>query len=180
LEPLAQYIGDGGYTFKEQQQPSQTKCDRKLVLPEMVFPLAHVVLEYNANNNAQNEDDDEQEEQEDSNTIEDLFIAFNAIDALKEWSMAHQSIKMPQRQQQQQHQDSSNKLDGIKPSDLSYRGVQVLESSDAALWKQRQQQAQPNNTNDDERNSTTPPNVVDQGTISNTQFHYDWTYNICR
>jgi hypothetical protein len=112
MEPLAQHIGDGGYTSKEQQQPPpQTKRDRKLVLPEMVFPLAHVVLEYNANNNPQDEDYDQQEEQEDSNTIEDVFIAFDAIDALREWSMAHQSIKMPQHQQQQQQQQSSNKLD---------------------------------------------------------------------
>jgi type 2A phosphatase activator TIP41 len=88
--------------------------------------------------------------------------------------MAHQSIQMPQHQQQQ---DSSNKLDGIKLSDPSYQGVQVLESSDAALWKQRQQQTQQNNTYDNEQNLTMPPNVVDQGTIRNTQFHYDWTYS---
>jgi hypothetical protein len=65
LEPLAQYK----LTMLRENRA------RQLVLPEMVFSLVHVVLERRQRG--------------------DLFVSWDAMDALKEWGEAHQAIPLP-------------------------------------------------------------------------------------
>jgi type 2A phosphatase activator TIP41 len=139
LEPLAQFRGE-----------KTNNKGRKLVLPEMVFPLAHIVLEYNG---PTAEDRDKEQENGD-----DVFMVWDAMDALQEWSRAHQGIPMPQ---------VKNDTSFTSSPFVSCRGVGVLESSDASLWKQKQSQSAgtDNNKNDS------------SGAIRNTEFHYDWTYS---
>jgi type 2A phosphatase activator TIP41 len=94
LEPLSQYSS------------ASNGVRRKLALPEMVFPAAHIVLQLG----------------------DSIVISWNAINALTEWSQAHQHIPFssnhttPDQQQQQPE----------------FRGVSVLKASNASLWKQKQ------------------------------------------
>jgi type 2A phosphatase activator TIP41 len=76
-------------------------------------------------------------------TSGDLFLSWDAIDALKEWSEAHQAIPL-------EDDDTS--------SNVSFRGVNVLQTSDAKLWKSK-------------HNSTSTYNTAD------AIFHFDWTYS---
>jgi hypothetical protein len=132
LEPLAQY----------KLLPAST---RRLVLPEMVFPLAHVVLDHRKHQG-------------------DLFLSWDAMDCLKDWSKCHQAIPMPvvEEQEQEEEEEANTSRNATatttaSSSSVAFRGVSVLQSSDANLWK---------------RNSKDSPSVV--GT---TEFHYDWTYS---
>ncbi len=99
---------------------------RQLALPEMVFPLAHVVLAYRGK----------------------IVLSLDAMDFLQAWSSAHEAIPLPS----QQGDDES--------SPPSSRGVQVMETSDATLWKKKSMEA---NEGD-----------LSPG-IRSTTFHYDWT-----
>jgi 20S proteasome alpha/beta subunit len=153
LEPLAQYRGSDTIVMA-----------RKLVLPEMVFPLAHVVLERNSNNSTSDSDDDDtvsglvpQNDQWQKEEA-DIFVVWDAMDALQEWSHAHQAIPVP-KIETRSPLSTTNKA----TSNVSYRGVSVLESSDASLWKQKDKTS-------DDKNDGAPP-------IGSTEFHYDWTYS---
>jgi 20S proteasome alpha/beta subunit len=159
LEPLAQYRGE---------RPAK-KSERKLVLPEMVFPLAHVVLEYNASAN-DNDQDDTQDGQfpreESQSNEEDIFLVWDAMDALQEWSHAHRRIPMPDKNVSEAMPTGLSRTSRTS-STASYRGVSVLESSDASLWKQKGRNAE--NTNKDQD--------IAARHIGSTEFHYDWTYS---
>ncbi|CAJ1942020.1 unnamed protein product [Cylindrotheca closterium] len=77
--------------------------------------------------------------------MSDTFqISWNAMGALTEWSQAHQKIP-------------------LNNSEVSHRGVQILQSTDADLWKKT-------------RNNK-PMQAVDGQLIQTTQFHYDWTFS---
>jgi type 2A phosphatase activator TIP41 len=108
---------------EELEQSAQYKLQvtaqhRRVVLPEMVFPSAHIVLERPQG---------------------DLFLSWDAMDALKEWASAHQAIP-------------------LNNSDVSYRGVSVLQSSDAKLWKSKR-------------------DTPSMSKSAEAVFHYDWTYS---
>jgi type 2A phosphatase activator TIP41 len=110
----------------ELEQSAQYKLQnssqhRRLVLPEMVFPSAHVALE---------------------RAKGDLFLSWDAMDALKEWAEAHQAIP-------------------INKTNVNFRGVSVLQSSDAKLWK-------------DKKGDHNNPASSESG---DAVFHYDWTYS---
>ena len=122
-------IGDSVWFTKasdELEQAAQYKLPkssqhRKIVLPEMVFPVAHVAIE---------------------RAKGDLFLSWDVMDALKEWSEAHQAIP-------------------LNKSDFAFRGVSVLQSSDAKLWENKK------GIHDK------PASSKDGDAV----FHYDWTYS---
>ena len=122
-------IGDAAWfaqASNELEQAAQYKLQnssqhRKIVLPEMVFPVAHVAIERSQG---------------------DLFLSWDAMDALKEWSEAHQAIP-------------------LNKSDFSFRGVSILQSSDAKLWENKK-------SIHDKPASSKDGDAV---------FHYDWTYS---
>jgi type 2A phosphatase activator TIP41 len=91
---------------------------RRMVLPEMVFPSAHIALERPQGG---------------------LFLSWDAMDALREWASAHQAIP-------------------LNNSEVSYRGVSVLQSSDAKLWKSKR-------------------DAPSMSKSAEAVFHYDWTYS---
>jgi type 2A phosphatase activator TIP41 len=111
----------------------------------MVFPLAHVVLERRQRG--------------------DLFVSWDAMDALKEWGEAHQAIPLPDTTTATTN-DSSNE----EGTAVSFRGVSVLQSSDATLWKRKQQQQ-------DQESSTATATSTATSVVGSTTFHYDWTYS---
>ena len=124
-------IGDEGW-FNEattiiedlsQYQFKKSPRHRKVGLPEMVFPSAHVAL---------------------TRSKGDLFLSWDAIDALKEWSEAHQAIP-------------------LEDSTISYRGVNVLKTSDAKLWKSKH-----------ESSSSAAAAALN---TADAIFHFDWTYS---
>jgi type 2A phosphatase activator TIP41 len=126
----------------------------------MVFPLAHVVLERRTKT--------KQHASKTKTNGNDLFVSWDAMDALKEWAEAHQAIPLPSSNNnsnttsiEEEHNDKK-----ATPS-VSFRGVSVLQSSDATLWKCKRQQQQ------DTDGSTTSTNNIAALTV----FHYDWTYS---
>jgi type 2A phosphatase activator TIP41 len=127
-------IGDGSWFAQATQtleESSQYKLalgkHRRVCLPEMVFPAAHVALE-----RAQG----------------DLFISWDAMDALKEWGEAHQAIPL----------DKNN---------VAFRGVSVLQSLDAKLWENKQHEHEAANVQTQNASSSS----------SSAVFHYDWTFS---
>lgn len=153
LEPLSQPAGDACLEDQNPPSPGSEQHQlRQLALPEMVFPLAHVVLEYQGH----------------------VILSFHAMDFLKDWSTAHQYIPLPgcrpnslegtendDTSHDEDNNNNNNKDDTTIPS---FRGVQVLQTSDASLWKQKTKSIQTNGT-------------PSQDTICSTTFHYDWTYS---
>ena len=146
LEPISQYK-----LLSIRNNSNNNNQKRQLVLPEMVFPSAHVVLERRQHG--------------------DFFISFDAMDAFKEWSQAHQAIPLPNDDyDDDDDNDDTNKGDQDSSS-VSYRGVSVLKSSDASLWKQKQQSQSPHES------SSSSKKKQDTINIGSTTFHYDWTYS---
>jgi type 2A phosphatase activator TIP41 len=142
---------------------SDTIKRRQLALPEMVFPLAQVVLDYEYHP----PDGDAASPQN-----HHVSLSINANDFLQEWAEAHQDIALPDNQQQQQqhpqyHLDDHVPDPSTPPPVLvsSSMGVSILETSDATLWKKK------NDNRSDENNSSVAP------FIGSTTFHYDWTYS---
>ena len=163
LEPLAQYKIGGYRTFldlstdrnMEYKDTSTTAGQqRRLVLPEMVFPLAHVVLDRRAPEG-------------------DLFLSWDAMDCLKDWSKCHQAIPMPTTKNiddDEGGEDRDKRITTISTTTatpsatgggIEFRGVSVLQSSDAHLWQ---------------RNKESGGDAV-AATVGTTEFHYDWTYS---
>jgi hypothetical protein len=106
------------HTLEAQSQCASSSSPRKLALPEMIFPAAHIVLKL-------------------SDSKRTRTISWDAIGALTEWSQAHQHIPLD--------------------AEYSHRGVSVLKTSDANLWKTKKDET--------------------QQTVNSTEFHYDWTYS---
>jgi type 2A phosphatase activator TIP41 len=99
------------------------------------------------------------------------------MDFLQDWSMAHQHIPLPgyvaKATPDTVNDINTNKDDDDNNNDNednittpSYRGVQVLQTSDASLWKQKTKNI-----------GSTSPGTPSPDTIRSTTFHYDWTYS---
>jgi type 2A phosphatase activator TIP41 len=151
LEPMSQY-----------KLSSKKETERKLVLPEMVFPVAHVVLERRSKKNKHGND---------------LFVSWDAMDALKEWAEAHQAIPLPSSSSSNNNNNATTTTTSIEEEEkdnteatpsVSFRGVSVLQSSDATLWKRKQQ---------DNSSSSTESITSNNNIAASTVFHYDWTYS---
>lgn len=131
LEPASQYC---------HRDAIKIQGKRQLALPEMVFPHAYTALEYTGVAN---------------DAASTILLSWTAMDFLKDWASAHQAIPWPSSSQAEEG--------GLPPMETksvsSSRGVSVLESSDAMLWKQKTK-------NDDGAEG-----------ITSTTFHYDWTYS---
>jgi type 2A phosphatase activator TIP41 len=150
LEPMSQHHPKDN----PQQKP------RQLVLPEMVFPMAYIALEYSA-----------------TNSHSSILLSWTAVDFLKEWAVAHQDIPLPNPprgankdiatvQKETLPLEEMQNVSLSPPISASSRGVTIMETSDALLWKQK-----------------TTSNEQDGGGggggsgITSTTFHYDWTYS---
>lgn len=127
LEESAQFrtasAGDAG--------ADQTK--RKIVLPEMVFPVAHVAMEGHG-----------------------IWMSWDATDCLGSWASSHASIPV--------HSTTA----ATTTTTPTHNGVSVLQSKDAALWRDKRRQPQQQNAALDGTD-----NYSDAAAI----FHYDWTYS---
>lgn len=128
----------------EQQSQCQDSASRKIVLPEMVFPYAHLACKTRGDHQL-------------------VFVSWDAMGALTEWSQAHQHIPLPDTNisdtiiiNNDNHNETSSNT-----NIQSYRGVSVLKSSDASLWKKKREKASEESI---------------ESTVSSV-FHYDWTYS---
>lgn len=142
LEPMSQYKASKS---NDQQ--------RQLVLPEMVFPFAHVILNFRHNRSAESETNDV------------LCLSWDAMECLKEWAAAHQEIPLPSNDDEVDIDTNNSKS---TPPSIEFRGVSVLQSSDATLWKRKRQQQEGSSIGD----ATGSTNIS-----TTTTFHYDWTYS---
>ena len=172
---------------------------RKIVLPEMVFPHAHVFVgRYSQQSSDGSSNNDDKSDVGGCMTERDegTFITWDAVHALREWSEAHQQIPLPSHQKkkgrqklQQQQQDDIDDAGGggdtMSSLSSSFRGVSVLESSDAYLWKRKLRSGSTDSPTPP-RSSSTPSSSflpsaaadsVAIAAIENTTFHYDWTYS---
>ncbi|KAG7356796.1 TIP41-like family protein [Nitzschia inconspicua] len=190
LEPLARYRGTTT-TNTTTTTTTTSATARKLVLPEMVFPLAHVVLEYNTNSDEIIDENEiyghfpQQQDPQTNKDQEDVFLVWDAMDALQEWSHAHGGIPMPQQDNNNTSKFTASTtnngsslpvVDNQTSSSISYRGVNVLESSDASLWKEKAKDIQDQQRNNPTSTTTTKTTTTTTH-IGSTEFHFDWTYS---
>jgi hypothetical protein len=177
LEPSAQYNYKDNKGVSSSSSTTTTTTttipQRQLALPEMVFPLAHVVLERRQRG--------------------DLFVSWDAMDGLKEWAQAHQAIPLPSSSAVDNKNKNSNTNNNDDPTPpISFRGVSVLQTSDASLWKRKRQQEQQQAQAQGEHTTTTTTtytttnkNKMEDSAaaaapvipVGATTFHYDWTYS---
>ena len=202
LEQSAQYNRDGDGDSNKIENLDTS--GRKIVLPEMVFPHAHV---YVGRYSQQSSDGSSSSSSYKSDVggcktgqDEGPFITWDAVHALREWSEAHQQIPLPSHQKkkgrqklQQQQQDDIDDAGGggdtMSSLSSSFRGVSVLESSDAYLWKRKLRSGRIDSPTPPRSSSTPPPSSFPSSSapaaatsvaiaaIENTTFHYDWTYS---
>ena len=202
--------GEDNDPKEQQQQPKRRR--RKIVLPEMVYPKAHVFLEHTTTTttnaslasttaastatSATNDDD---------NNV-DIMITWDALHALEEWSVAHTRIPLPTTpstststsstsSSTRRKDDTHNTVDNVDNDDMgndedietaeaatgeeqisslvtSFRGVSVLESSDAKLWKQKGRHHRSSSVS-----APTTTTTTTSSSSSSPMFHYDWTYS---
>jgi hypothetical protein len=105
----------------------------------------------------------------------DLFVSWDAMDALKELAEAHQAIPLPSSSSS--NNNNNNNTTSVEEEEkdnaeatpsVSFRGVSVLQSSDATpLWKRKQQ----------DNSSSTEIITSNNNIAASTVFHYDWTYS---
>jgi hypothetical protein len=176
LEPLSQ---PGSTTTTGSSNNSNKSHDhpRQLALPEMVFPHAYVVLDYNNNSTTGRKD------QQDRRRRRRLLFSWNAMDFLKEWASAHQAIPLPKSGSSDDKHDDIDAISSTPTASttnpttttvpISSRGVSVLETSDASLWKKKTS-ASTGTSIDGEQGETASSSI---GIISSTTFHFDWTYS---
>jgi TIP41-like family len=136
---------------------------RQLALPEMVFPLAHIVLDY-----------EYEPSQEDGQTATDckhhVGISINAMEFLQEWAEVHQDIALPESFEQES--DTTGASTATAAISSSSRGVSILKTSDASLWKKKS-----NVRTADEYTHSSAATAKPEVIIGSTTFHYDWTYS---
>ena len=138
LEPMSQPVAP-------LNDDNHNDSKRQLVLPEMVFPLAHVVLDRRQPNG-------------------DLFLSWDAMEALQEWSKAHRNIPLPTGKTEELLTEPSSSVPYNNHHRNHYRGVNILQSSDASLWERKLRES------DGTSSSEMPP-------VGSTTFHFDWTYS---
>lgn len=140
--------------------PDTQSTRRQLALPEMVFPNAFAQLQFTPTVSSRAE-----ETARDSTpfTPTSLVLSWNPMDCLAEWAEAHQYIPMPQTIANNGNEGHTTEAETNPPG---YRGVSVLKSSDASLWRKKRQRQ-----NNASTSTTSAP------LVSSTTFHYDWTFS---
>eukprot|EP00934_Nitzschia_sp_Nitz4_P002402 Nitzschia sp. Nitz4//scaffold26_size159584//108026//109279//NITZ4_002503-RA/size159584-processed-gene-0.239-mRNA-1//-1//CDS//3329545118//2397//frame0 len=151
LEPLSQCMNQ----CRELNATPEETPKRQLALPEMVFPLAHVILDFRPTPGPS------------VPAVDELYIGWDAMGCLREWASAHQAIPLPVRASESNETSTSIAADQ-GTTNIENRGVSVLQSSDAALWKNKQRLVGSESASLD---STSSP------ILGTTSFHYDWTYS---
>lgn len=148
-----QWCHDTTEALEALAQCSSERPRRKLCLPEMVHPHAQVKLSVKENHSSTSA----------------WQIQWTAMDALTEWASAHAQIPLEilnNRTANDEPVTAGNLQDAVK----SYKGVNVLKTKDAQLWKKKHQQQF------SESNDATAILPVDPTTME-SMIHYDWSFS---
>jgi len=152
-------------------QDSAKPNNKKIIPPEIVFLNNSLVVSCNSNINFSKEVDDDDDG--DNNKI--IEITFNAESALIEWAIAHRGLILNENDTNDNGDDDNN---NNEENNSCCRGVSVLETKDAKLWKQKrklkQQLATNSNSTIVDSSSCFNPNLIIK---TKNEFHFDWSYS---
>jgi len=170
LEDLAQYqqgVDTDDASESQSSPPSahrgrrRRRC-RKLSLPEMVHPMAHVKIEVSLQAT---------DKEEDNGSRRTIRFHWNALDALTEWAQAHAEIPLPHNDDEDDDESNDNNSNSRKAD--TTKVLTILKTKDAQLWKekrrllvqqQQQQQAAAATTQEEE-------------SLPDAVLHYDWSFS---